>query len=86
MFSSVSKKAELQRAPTTLIPEERPPRRSQIPDQRRPRRSIVKNQCFNVAFFMVDGYINLPDERRPRRSQIPDERHPCRSLFTQLFY
>ena len=63
MFSSVSKKAELQRAPTTLIPEERPPRRSQIPDQRRPRRSqipdqrhprrsIVKNQCFNVAFFL----------------------------------
>ena len=63
MFSSVSKKAELQRAPTTLIPEERPPRRSQIPeerhprrsqipDQRHPRRSIVKNQCFNVAFFL----------------------------------
>mgnify|MGYP006955396312 CR=1 FL=1 len=51
MFSSVSKKAELQRAPTTQIPEERPPRRSQIPEERRPRRSIVKNQCFNVAFF-----------------------------------
>ena len=63
MFSSVSKKAELQRAPTTQIPEERPPRRSQIPEERhprrsqipeerRPRRSIVKNQCFNVAFFL----------------------------------
>ena len=63
MFSSVSKKAELLRAPTTQIPEERPPRRSQIPeerhprrsqipDQRHPRRSIVKNQCFNVAFFL----------------------------------
>ena len=33
------------------IPEERHPRRSQIPEERRPRRSIVKNQCFNVAFF-----------------------------------
>jgi len=36
MLSSVSKKTELQRAPTTLIPEERPP-----------RRLIVKNQSFN---------------------------------------
>jgi len=33
------------------LPEERCPRRSQIPEERRPRRSIVKNQCFNVAFF-----------------------------------
>jgi len=52
MFSSVSKKAELQRAPTTQIPDQRHPRRSQIPEERRPRRSIVKNQCFNVAFFL----------------------------------
>ncbi len=42
------------------IPDERCHRRSQIPDERRPRRSIVKNQCFNVAFFLVDQEVNLP--------------------------